>query len=131
MGICYPVGLSQDLDEWCRAEVDSAYTSEYSGINVIERILRDPGVSTDHSKDRVLWWPRNKRVGRMSRIMHQIDPISRICLIVNSGCLMKDDGNSFTINDLKKCSSLSIGHIKQRIREAKRKLRKITQNKTK
>jgi len=125
MGLCNTVGLSQDLDEWCRDQVNNAYSSDFSGINVIEKILRDPGMSTDGSRDRVLYWPRSKRIARISRAMHQVDSISRVCLIVDSGHLMKEDGNSFTLNDLKKNSSLSVGDMRYRIKESKRKLREV------
>ena len=119
------MSLNADLDAWAKDIVNSSTNSGFSGINVVEKILSDPGISTTGSKHRVLWWPKSKRIAKMSRAMHQIDPISQVCLIVNSGFLMKEDGNSFTLNDLKKNSSLNMGEIRRRIRESKRKLRGI------
>ena len=119
------MSLNSDIDLWAKDIVNSSHISGFPGINAVERILKEPGIATDGSKHRVLWWPKNKRIAKMSRAMHQIDPISQVCLIVDSRNLMKEDGNSFTLNDLKKNSSLSMGEIRRRIKESKRKLREI------
>jgi len=119
MGICYPVGLSQDLDEWCRDQVNNAYSSDFSGINVIEKILRDPGMSTDGSRDRVLYWPRSKRIARISRAMHQVDPISQVVLIVASGHIINEDGTVFSKHMLAKRSSLTVRRFNELRKKAK------------
>ena len=123
--------LDGEICEWAKDVINSSSSSGFSGINIIEKILRDPGFSTGGSRHRVHWWPRNKTIAKMSRAMHQIDPISQVCLVVDSGNLVKEDGNIFTLHDLKKSSSLSMAFIKETIRESKRKLRKIARNKAK
>ena len=117
--------LDGDISEWASDVVYELRKSGLSSINVCERILRDPGISTDHSKDIVLWWPRNATCAKIGRAMHQIDAISRVCLIVNSGHIMKSDGNSFNNKDLAKCSSLTVTDINRRIKKAKLKLAKV------
>jgi hypothetical protein len=117
--------LDDDLREWTGCVVEEVDKSGYSGINAVERILRDPGFSTGGSQHRILWWPKNRRMAKMSRAMHRIDSISRICLIVEYGPLKKSDDTAFTVRDLKLNSSLSIGEIRERIRDAKSALRDI------
>lgn len=113
------------IDEWARDVIRSLDRSGYSGINVVEKILRDPGISSSGPRDRVLWWPRNKRIAKVSSAMHRIDPITQICLIVDSGCVANDDGTTFDVRCLKQNSSLSVGEIRSRVRDAKRLLRGI------
>ena len=117
--------LDGDISEWAMDVVNSSHHSGFSGINTVENLLRSPGFSTNGSRHRVHWWPKTKNISKMSKAMHQIDKISQVCLIVDCGGLMKEDGNVFTINDLKKNSSLSISRIREMIRSSKRKLREI------
>ena len=112
--------LDADIQEWARSVVADADKSNISGINVVEKILRDPGMATGGSRDRVHWWPKNRRIARMSRLMHCIDLITQICLIVDSGVIFRDDGKVFRAKDLKNCSSLSVTEIRNRVRAAKR-----------
>ncbi len=117
--------LNADIDAWAHDMVRSLARSGFSGINTVEKLLRDPGRATDTSPHRILWWPRNQAVSRISRMMHQIDPVSQICLIVNSGWLLNGDGTIFGVLHLKRYSSLSVREIRERVRDARRKLREI------
>lgn len=102
--------------------------SEFSGINVIEKILRDPGISTGGSRDRILWWPKNRRLAEISRAMHQVSPVERICLVVKFGRPMNDDGTIFTEKHLSKNSSVGVRDFKRNCSEARKKLRRILLN---
>ena len=117
--------LDADIQEWAQSVMDDAGCSNLSGINVVERILRDPGRSTDTSPHRVHWWPKNRRLAKMSRLMHRIDKTSQICLIIDAGVIRHDDGTVFKAKDLKNCSSLSVTDIRGRIRAAKMGLREF------
>ena len=117
--------FTYDLKEYAEHIVNTAHKSGYSGINVVEKILRDPGFSTDGSRDRVLWWPRNRRIAKMSKAMHQIGPIPQICLIVQHGRIVKEDGNIFNEGDFVKNSSLSLREFHKYVGDAEKKMRRI------
>ena len=120
--------LDADILAWALDLMGFARRSGYSSINAVERILRDPGVSTGTSDHKVLWFPRNRRISKISKAMHQIDRIDQICLIVESGALMDDDNRIFTMKDLAKNSTLSVGSARDRAKKAKRKLNFIISN---
>ena len=113
------------IDEWAWDVVRNMHKSGYSGINVVEKILRDPGISTNISRDRILWWPRTKRIAKIYRAMHQIDPIDQICLIVNSGHVRADDGSVFDKYKLAKYSSLGVRRFNSIVKKNKLKLSEI------
>ena len=111
--------LDADIQEWAQSVMRDADCSGLSGINVVERILKDPGRSTDTSPHRVHWWPKNKRLAKISQLMHRIDKTSQICLIIDAGVIFHDDGRVFKPKDLKACLSLTVTDIRGRIRAAK------------
>ena len=132
--------LDSMIDEWARDVVLNSRKgplltprlSGFSGINVVERLLKNPGISVRGIGHAVLWWPsrsksaeKRKRMATIYRAMHQIDSISQICLIVDAKRILREDGNIFTVWDLKRNSSLTVGEIRERISRAKRTLRKI------
>ena len=118
--------LDADITEWAEDMVNNCRKSEYSGINIVEKILRDPGITTQGSRHRVLWWPRNKRIARMSSAMYQIDIISRVCLIVQYGKMVEDDGTVFTKYNLAKNSSIGVRRYNKIVKKARTKLAQIT-----
>ena len=117
--------LDKDINEWAQNIVMNLHRSGFSGINVVEKILRDPGISTGGSKHRVLWWPKNKRIAKMSRAMHQIDPICQIVLVVDSGYVLTDDGRVFDKYMLAKYSSLGVRRFNEYLKKTKLKLSDI------
>ena len=110
------------LTDWAESVIDDVHASNYSGINVVERILRDPGISTDLSQHKVLWWPRNKRVARVSKAAHQLTPIDRVILVVHYGHVKNDDGTRFTKKDLAQNSSISVSRYHDIKRAARDKI---------
>ena len=117
--------LNSLLAEWAEDKVRDASKSGFSGINVVEKLLRDPGRSTSGGGHRVLWWPRNKRLAKMHKAMHQIDSISQICLIVEHGSLRDSEGRVFDKKALVQNSSLTVRGFNDRVREARSKLQRI------
>ena len=113
------------LTKWADAELELCHKSNYSGINVVERILRDPGIATDKSQDRVLWWPRNKAISRVSKASHQLTPTERIVLIIHYGFVKNDDGTRMTKKELSKCSSIDVARFGRILRDAKNKIIRI------
>jgi hypothetical protein len=120
--------LDADILAWALDLIGFARRSGFSGINAVERILRDPGISTGGSDHKILWFPRNRRISKISKAMHQIDRIDQICLIVESGALMDDDNRIFTMKDLARNSTLTVGSARDRAKKAKRKLNFIISN---
>jgi hypothetical protein len=120
--------LDADILAWALDLIGFARRSGFSGINAVERILRDPGISTGGSDHKILWFPRNRRISKISKAMHQIDRIDQICLIVESGALIDDDGRVFTMKDLARNSTLTVGSARDRAKTAKRKLNFIISN---
>ena len=114
------------IAEWAEDVVMRSYESGFPGINVIERILRDPGIATGGSKHKVLFWHRNKRIAMVSRAMHRIDPIAQICLIVRYGGILKEDGTVYTKHDLVKESSLTLRRFNELVRSSRKQLQEIT-----
>lgn len=78
-----------DLTLWAEDVVNKMHRSGFSGINIIEKILKDPGISTSGTRHRVLWWPRSKRIAKMSRAMHQVSQRGQLCLMVEYGRIVK------------------------------------------
>ena len=114
-----------DIAEWAEDIVNNLHKSGYRGINVVEKILRDPGFSTKGSKHRILWWPRNKRIAKVSKAMHQVDPISQVCLLVEHGGILKRDGNVFEKHDLAKTSSVTVRRFNKIVKRSTTKLLQI------
>ena len=114
------------LSEWAEDIVLNAHKSGFSGINVVEKILRDPGISTGGSRHKAHWWPRNKRIAMMSRAMHNIGHVSQIVLIIHYGRILKEDGTVFTKHDLAKTSSIGLRRFNEIRRKAVTKLQVIT-----
>lgn len=115
------------IDEWAFHIVMNLHKSDFYGINVVEKILRDPGISTNGGRSKILWWPpRDRRVAKISRAMHQIDPISRVCLIIDTENLRDRDGKIFDKYALAKNSSVTVRRFNELTKNAKTKLRRIT-----
>ena len=117
--------LDADIQEWAQSIVVDADRSGLSGINVVERILKDPGRSTDTSPHRVHWWPKNRRIAKMSRAMHIISNIEQVVLIVDSKEIFCDDGKVFTKYDLARhplYRSVSVRKYHEYRNQAKKKL---------
>ena len=113
------------LVEWAESVIEDTNSSCYSAINVVERILKDPGISTDQGAHRVLWWPKNRRVSKISRAAHQITPIDRVVLIVHYGHVLNDDKTRFTKHDLAQRSSIGVRRFNDIRKKAKSKLSRI------
>lgn len=112
--------------EWAESVIKDMHKSNFSSINVIEKILRDPGISTAGSRHKTHWWPSNRRVAMMSRAMHQIDPIAQICLVVKYGKMVNpDDGSIFSEKDLVQNSSLTTTEFRGLVKAAKAKIKSI------
>ncbi len=117
--------LDSDITEWAEDVVNNLHKSGFSGINIIEKILKDPGISTKGSRHRVLWWPKNKRLYKIGKAMHQVSGIGVICLVIQYGRMLKEDGNIYTAVDLSKDSSIDLRRFEDECRAAKGKLRAI------
>ncbi len=88
--------LDSLLVEYCEHLVNTYHRSGYSGENIIHKILQDPGISTQGSRHRVLWWPpfrgrKQKRIYDMGRAFHHIDSMAQMCLIVSYGRIVDPD----------------------------------------
>jgi len=114
--------LDSDLLEWAQSVVADADRSNLSGINVVEKILRDPGISSGGSPHRVHWWPKNRRIAKMSHIMHQIDRISQLILIIDAGVIGDDDQTTFDKYKLAKYSSVSVREFNKLKKKSRAKL---------
>ena len=113
------------IREWAEAAAEDMWKSGYPGINAVEQLLRDPGRSLGINGHRVLYFHRNQRIAKVSRAMHQVDPISQVCLIVKYGRIVDDDGRIMTGRDLVSNSSLTPADYKEKCRSALHKLRKV------
>lgn len=109
------------LIEWADQQIAETADSGYSGVNVVEKLLRDPGVAEGKSGHKVLWWPRNRRLSKMSKAMHQIDPVSKIILIVHYGYL-PHEGRKYTKHDLARESSIDAERFDELRKAARKKL---------
>ena len=117
--------LDSLIDEWAADLMRHVHRGGYSGINAVERILKDPGISTKISGHVVLWWPKTRRIAKMSKAMHQVSPIEQIVLVVDSGHLLNDDRSVFTKAHLAKNSSLEVRRFNDFRKKAKAKLSSI------
>jgi len=117
--------LDEDIRLWAFEEVRLMHRSGYSGTNAVERILRDPGISSQLSQHRVLWWPRSRRIAKISKASHQLTPMERICLIVNAGAILDDDGKVLEVKKFCKICKGKESRFGAHVNRAKRKLREI------
>ena len=118
--------LDSLLVEYCENIINTMHRSGFTGINVIEKLLHDPGISTQGSQHRVLFWHKNRRFARMSRAWAQIPAEEQLCLVVEYGRGVKiEDGQILT----KKEYCAHIGHscavFDFYVKKAKTKLRGI------
>ena len=115
------------LIEWAEDEIRQSNMSNLSGINVVEKLLRDPGMATGKSKDRILFFHRNPRIAAISRAINraEIDNLTKIILIVDYGYIAKEDGKRFKINDLVRNSSLTMSECRAKKRDARRKINSL------
>jgi len=99
--------LESLLTEYFKHVIDTMHKSGFTGINVIEKLLHDPGISTQGSLHRVLFWHKNRRFARMSKALAQIPEEQHECLAVEYGQGVKiEDGQILT----KKEYCAHIGH---------------------
>ena len=122
--------VSKKLDRWlveyCEDIVNTLHRSGYSGINIIEKILKDPGISTGGSRDRILWWPKNDRMAKMSKAFHQISGYSRLCLVVEYGrMVLPENGQILTKEMFCRKLGKSCAFFDVCVKQAKTKLRYI------
>ena len=117
--------LDSDLKEWAEHLVDNFHKSGFSGINVVERLLRDPGRGTKGSLHRILWWPRNDSMYRIGKAMHQVSKTGQICLAIKYGRMLANDGSIYTEKNLAKDSSIDLRTFEKECKKAKNKLRAI------
>ena len=117
--------LDSMIDEWARDVMSSIHKSDFPGINAVEKILKDPGISTKGAKHAILWWPENRRLAKMSRAMHQVTPIEQIILIIDCNLIVNDDKSKFTKKDLAKCSSIKVREFNDLLKKTKFKLSRI------
>lgn len=112
------------LYEWAETECAAIHKSGYGGINVVERLLRDPG-GTQIAEHKILWFPKNRRVARVSKASHQLTPLERIVLIIDYGNIRRDDQKRFTLKDLARYSSVTVRRSRHIKKAAKQKMSKI------
>ena len=113
------------IAEYVETLVRDIHRSGYAGINAVERIIRDPGIATDRSQHRILWWPKNRRCAKVSKAFHQIDVISRVVLIIHYKGVITDDGKVFTKHDLAKNSSIGVRRFNEILKKSKNKIADI------
>ena len=119
--------LDSLLVEYCEHLVNTYHRCGYSGQNIIHRILKDPGISTQGSKHKILYWPRNKRIAKMSRAFHHLDAMQQICLIVRFGRIVDPD-NGQVVDDVTFAQDqpgMTLPIFHKNIRSAKYKLAEV------
>ncbi len=110
------------ISEYVQDFMRNIHKSGFSGVNVVEKILSDPGFSTGGSHHRILWWPKTRRIAKVSRAFHHISPKERVIMIIHYKGILRDDHNIFTKHDLAKYSSIGLRRYGEIQRNAKRKL---------
>ena len=122
------------LVEYFERVIADASRSNLSGINIVAKLLHDPGIATGQAKDKVLWWPhRKKRISKAahrraswtSKAAHQLTPTELVVLTVHYGHVPKPDGSRYTKADLCAESSLTQEKYLNIKKNAKRKMSKI------
>jgi len=117
--------LDRWINEWASDLVYNLHRSGFSGINVVERLLKDPGKSTRGCGHVVLWWPKTKRIAKVSKAMHRVSKIEQVVLIVDCDCILNEDNTIFTKHDLAKNSSIGVRKFNGLRRKSKNKLSEI------
>ena len=113
------------ISEYVQDFMRNIHKSGFSGVNVVEKILSDPGFSTGGSQHRILWWPKTRRIAKVSRAFHHISPKERVIIIIHYKGILRDDHNIFTKHDLAKYSSIGVRRFDYYRRAAKSKLSRI------
>ena len=113
------------IADWVFEVSMNVHKSEYYGINVIERVLRDPGIAKYKRRHWIFWWPRSRRVALVEKAMHQIPVIQQICLLVQYRGVIREDGNVYTKHDLALDSSVTVREFNRYRKESENKIREI------
>jgi hypothetical protein len=123
--------LSDNLDDSIREWADDQVKlmlGGYSGINAVERILRDPGIASQISQHKILWWPKTRRIARISRASHHLRPIDRIVLMVDAGVVMNKEGKPLEPKEFCEETKGSVRKYGAYVKRAKQRLREILRN---
>ena len=109
------------LHDWAETVIEDANKSNLSGINTVEKLLKDPGIATDISQHKVLWWPKNRRVARISKAAHQLCSTEIVILVIHYGIVLNDDQSRLTKKDFAKVTGISVSrfHDIKRVARAK------------
>jgi hypothetical protein len=110
------------IADYIEEYVTEIHSSNYSGINTVEKILADPGVSTDGSQHRVLFWHKTHRMAKVSKAFHTLSPKERMLLVIHHGGVIHDDGSRFTEKDLIQSTSMTTRKLREYVRNAKKKV---------
>jgi len=103
--------------------VKLVHGTSFSGINVVNKLLKDPGFSTEGSQHRVLWWPKNHRIAQISKAFHVLSPKEVAIMAIYYKGVINDDGSTFTKEDLAKNSTIGLRRFGEIHRNAKRKVK--------
>jgi len=85
------------ISEWAHDLMRQADLADYgySDVNVVERLLRDPG-RAPRAESKVLWWPRNRRIAAVSRAAHCLSNLEQTVLLVHYKAVLTDDNKIYT-----------------------------------
>ena len=112
--------LDDLLKEWAYDRGRTMHRPGYSGINILEKLLRAPGIATRGSRHRILYWPRSKRLGKMERAMHRISQRGQCCLIVQYGDIVKpEDGQILTKQEFSRFLGISVNKFDKNITDSR------------
>ena len=109
------------ISEWARDLMRQADLADYgySDVNVVERLLRDPG-RAPRAESKVLWWPRNRRIAAVSRAAHCLTNLEQTVILVHYKAIMDDDGKILTKQRLADITGVGLRKIDNIRRKAEK-----------
>lgn len=118
--------LDEDIRLWASQVMHSVLEATgYSPLNAVERICRDPGIAHFKQEHKCLWWPWGWRVARIHKAAHQLTVMERVCLIMNAGVILDDDGKQLTVKEFCRICKGRESKFPAYVNRAKGKLKKI------
>ena len=100
------------ISDWAHDLMRQADLADYgySDVNVVERLLRDPG-RAPRAESKILFWHRNPRIAAVSRASRVLSNLEQTILLVHYKAVRNEDGSVMTKRQLARILGMDLRKI--------------------
>jgi len=111
------------ISEWAHDLMRQADLADYgySDVNVVERLLRDPG-RAPRAESKVLWWPRNRGIAAVSRAAHCLTNLEQTVLVIHYKAVLTDDNKIYTKHNFLRDFGVELDRFNKILRGAEKRI---------